>query len=96
VAEKAKVLQRWQEGDPSHIVATAAFGLGIDHPAVCWVVHVGVPSSMIDFAQEIGRLGRDGAGGQSLVLVPLWWRAAPQDRHARPLEAAEVAMQLYI
>ncbi|KKZ64044.1 hypothetical protein EMCG_01646 [[Emmonsia] crescens] len=69
-AEKVEMLQCWQDGDPAHIMATSVFDLGIDHPAVRWVVHVGVPCSMIDFAQEIGRLGRDGAGGQSLILVP--------------------------
>ncbi|KAL4911644.1 P-loop containing nucleoside triphosphate hydrolase protein, partial [Aspergillus aurantiobrunneus] len=96
VEEKAAVLQSWRDGDPVYIVATSAFGLGIDHPAVRWVVHVGVPASMIDFAQEVGRLGRDGAGGQSLVLVPPQWRATVNDRDGRPLGAAEAAMQTYI
>ena len=71
VEEKAEVLQQWRAGEPSYIAATSAFGMGIDHPAVRWVVHVGVPWSAIDFAQEVGRLGRDGAGGQSIVLVPI-------------------------
>ncbi|KAL4935815.1 P-loop containing nucleoside triphosphate hydrolase protein [Aspergillus oleicola] len=63
VDDKADVLQRWRDGDPVYIMATSAFGLGIDHPAVRHVVHVGVPLNMIDFAQEVGRLGRDGWGG---------------------------------
>lgn len=96
IEEKAAVLQSWRDGDPTYIVATSAFGLGIDHPAVRWVVHIGVPSSMIDFAQEVGRLGRDGGGGQSLVLVPPQWRATVNDRDGRSLGAAEAAMQIYI
>ncbi|OJD23078.1 hypothetical protein ACJ73_05575 [Blastomyces percursus] len=96
IEEKAEALQRWHDGDPSHMVATSAFGLGIDHGAVRWVVHMGVPHSMIDFAQEVGRLGRDGAGGQSLILVPPRWRATTNDRDGRPLGAAEATMQTYI
>lgn len=53
--EKAETLQRWRNGAPP-IVATSAFGLGIDHPSVRWVIHVGLPWSAIDFAQEVGRL----------------------------------------
>ncbi|KAJ5117450.1 DNA helicase recq5 [Penicillium atrosanguineum] len=96
VEEKAAVLQQWRGGEPSYIVATSAFGMGIDHPAVRWVVHVGVPWSAIDFAQEVGRLGRDGAGGQSIVLIPAQWKAPTTDRHTRPLDGAEAAMQNYI
>jgi superfamily II DNA helicase RecQ len=96
VEEKAEVLQQWRAGEPSYIVATSAFGMSIDHPAVRWVVHVGVPWNAIDFAQEVGRLGRDGAGGQSIVLIPPQWKATTTDRHARPLDGAEAAMQSYI
>ncbi|OJJ51856.1 hypothetical protein ASPSYDRAFT_96097 [Aspergillus sydowii CBS 593.65] len=40
-------------------MATSAFGIGVDYPEVQDMVHVGVPSNMIDFAQEVGRLGPD-------------------------------------
>ncbi|KAJ5465271.1 uncharacterized protein N7458_000957 [Penicillium daleae] len=96
VEEKAEVLLQWRAGEPSYIVATSAFGMGIDHPAVRWVVHVGVPWSGIDFAQEVGRLGRDGGGGQSVVLIPAQWKATTTDRNGRPLDGAEAAMQSYI
>jgi len=96
IGAKAAVLQAWRDGDPRYIIATSAFGLGIDHPAVRWVVHVGVPFSMIDFAQEVGQLGRDGGGGQSLVLVPPRWQGTVNNRDGRPLGTAEAAMQRYI
>lgn len=96
VEAKAEVLQQWRAGEPSYIVATSAFGMGIDHPAVRWVVHVGVPWSAIDFSQEVGRLGRDGAGGQSIVLIPPQWKATATDRNRRPLDGAEAAIQSYI
>jgi superfamily II DNA helicase RecQ len=94
--EKAGALQHWRDGQPAWIVATSAFGLGIDHPAVRLVVHVGVPWSLIDFAQEVGRLGRDGAGGQSVLLVPPQWKPTMTNREGRPLGPAEAAMQTYI
>ncbi|RHZ43201.1 uncharacterized protein CDV56_101253 [Aspergillus thermomutatus] len=96
VEEKAEVLQHWRDGQPAWVVATSAFGLGIDHPAVRLVVHVGVPWSLIDFAQEVGRLGRDGAGGQSVVLVPPQWKPTSTTREGRPLGLAEAAMQTYL
>ena len=70
VEKKAEVLQSRRDGKTPYIVATSAFGLEIDHPAVRWVVHVRVLWSAIDFAQEVGRLGRDGTGAQSIALAP--------------------------
>jgi superfamily II DNA helicase RecQ len=94
--EKAVILQRWQDGEPAYLVATSAFGLGIDHPAVRQVIHVGVPRSMIDFAQEVGRLGRAGGGGYSVVLVQPQWMPAALDRDSRPIGPAEASMQMYV
>ncbi|KAJ0417570.1 P-loop containing nucleoside triphosphate hydrolase protein [Aspergillus carlsbadensis] len=71
VEEKAQVLQCWRQGNPPFLVATSAFGMGVDHPAVRWVIHVGALNNLVDFAQEIRRLSRDGAGGQALTLLPL-------------------------
>lgn len=69
-AEKAKVAERWRQGEHRVIVATSAFGMGIDYPAVRAVIHFGAPSDMISFAQEVGRLGRDGQGGTSRIILP--------------------------
>jgi superfamily II DNA helicase RecQ len=94
--QKAAVLQHWRDGQPAWIIATSAFGLGIDHPAIQLVIHVGAPWSLIDFAQEVGRLGCDGAGGQSIVLVPPQWKPTPTTREGRPLGSTEAAMQTYL
>ena len=50
----------WRSGQSKIMLATCAFGTGIDFPGVRLVVHVGHSSSILDYAQETGRAGRDG------------------------------------
>ena len=65
---RADVQDRFFSGRLDVVVATSAFGMGIDKPDIRTVVHAGVPASIDDYYQEIGRAGRDGEAAAAVLV----------------------------
>lgn len=77
---RQEVVEKWVKDGFDLVVATSAFGMGIDKADVRAVIHACVPESAARYYQEIGRAGRDGR--QALALC-LWWRSDGKDLEKR-------------
>lgn len=80
-AKRKAAQQAFMRGKKPIMVATNAFGLGIDKPDVRLVIHAGLPLSMDGYVQEIGRAGRDGKKSRCV----LFYTKSDFDRNKRTL-----------
>ncbi|NKX56641.1 RecQ family ATP-dependent DNA helicase [Arthrobacter mobilis] len=66
-ADRARIHRQFLGNDLDVVVATTAFGMGIDKPDVRFVVHADIPASLDSYYQEIGRSGRDGEPARAVL-----------------------------
>jgi ATP-dependent DNA helicase RecQ len=78
-ADRANIQERFMTDELAVVVATIAFGMGVDKPNVRFVIHSSVPGSLPAYIQESGRAGRDGERSECVVL----YRGADLGRRKR-------------
>src|ERR671916_2962958 len=78
-ARRNEVQERFMTDEVGVVVATIAFGMGVDKPNVRFVIHAAVPGSLPAYIQESGRAGRDGEAAECVVL----YRGADVGRRKR-------------
>ncbi|KAJ5571339.1 hypothetical protein N7535_004999 [Penicillium sp. DV-2018c] len=85
--EKIGILKQFSRDSNGVIAATSGLGIGMDIPDIRLVIHIGFPRTLLDYAQESGRAGRDFLPSQSIIIQPAqldqtppWFEQATPDQ----------------
>jgi DNA topoisomerase-3 len=94
-ANRDRVQAAFLAGETEVIVATIAFGMGVDKPDLRTVVHTGLPGTMEAYYQEIGRAGRDGLPSRAVLLYSWADRHTHEFFHKRDYPEPDVLARVH-
>jgi len=94
-AARDRVQAAFLDGRLAVIVATTAFGMGIDKPDIRTIIHAALPGSLEGYYQEIGRAGRDGAPSSAVLMHAFVDRKTHEFFHERDYPDPEVLEHIF-
>jgi len=93
--EKNDKLQAWLNDQTQIMVATNAFGMGIDKPNVSAVIHMNLPESIESYYQEAGRAGRNGNASEAIIIKNNHDEVVIQKQFLNVLPTVDIAKVIY-